>query len=51
MPVPFFVFHTVIEIKEITIINHIIQDQVEWGFEKSGLVESAPAHGRGIGVR
>ena len=27
------------------------QGQVGWGFEQPGLVESVPAHGRGVGTR
>ena len=28
-----------------------VQAQVGWGFEQPGLVESVPAHGRGVGPR
>jgi len=28
-----------------------VQDQVEWGIEQPGLMESVPAHGRGVGTR
>jgi len=28
-----------------------VQGQVGWGFEQPGLVESVPAHDRGVGTR
>lgn len=37
--------------KRNSIIKNKIQDEVEWGFEQSGLLESVRAHGRGIGTR
>jgi len=28
-----------------------VQGQAGWGFEKPGLVEGVPAHGKGVGMR